>query len=318
MPVIVDAERRHLSATRISLPIRDALVARPVSGRVLSVHRSAVNLAFDRRWVTIAHASLGGLPMGIALDGSIPLDRLGITPAMHAEASGERVTIDGRLVISLAGALTWSPHLPSFSLRPADVRWPRTLAALDMAEPMAPPIGFGPLLRTLRGGMPTRTDPLGARAAATLGSILKALTAGDTPQAAQIAAGLIGLGPGATPSGDDLLVGLLAGLAAAGHSDAPELARRISARAIGRTTVLAEAFLVHAGNLEFSERVHELAAALMGEGTGRLDGAVRASCAWGASSGTDLLVGMLVGIGADVPAMAVRLADAAGGIGLAA
>ena len=154
--MIEDAARRYLSATRISQPIRNALATRAVSGRVLSVHGSAINLVFDRRWVTVAQHSQGGLPMGIAVAGPEPLDRLGIRPGMQAEANAARLVIRGRLDISLMRAANWSPLLPSFGPRSAAGRWQRTLEALEMAAPLAPRIGFGPLLRSLNGAHPDR------------------------------------------------------------------------------------------------------------------------------------------------------------------
>jgi hypothetical protein len=73
------------------------------------------------------------------------------------------------------------------------------------------------------------------------------------------------------------------------------------------TTSVAESYLFHAGRLEFSERVHAAALAVLTGPEQQLRAAVGAALAWGVSSGADLLVGMLVGIGADAPQLAARV-----------
>ena len=131
---------------------------------------------------------------------------------------------------------------------------------------------------------------------------MEALDKGDAERAVAAAHPLIGLGPGATPSGDDLLVGLAAGLAATDHPMARSFAAGVARQAAGMTTSVAESYLFHAGRLEFSERVH-----VGGAGGAHRPGArswraaVNAALAWGASSGADLMVGLLVGIEARRP-----------------
>jgi hypothetical protein len=76
---------------------------------------------------------------------------------------------------------------------------------------------------------------------------------------------------------------------------------------------VAESYLLHAGRLEFSERVHAAALAILDAPVAELRGAVNAALAWGATSGVDLLVGLLVGIQAGVaPRLAEKLRACAG------
>jgi hypothetical protein len=91
------------------------------------------------------------------------------------------------------------------------------------------------------------------------------------------------------------------------HHLAGAFAAGVAEEAPGLTTSVAESYLVHAGRLEFSERVHAAALAVLSGPETELPSAVSAAVAWGASSGVDLLVGLLVGIQADAPDLVKRL-----------
>jgi hypothetical protein len=133
------------------------------------------------------------------------------------------------------------------------------------------------------------------------------MDSGSLERAVAAAHPLVGLGPGATPSGDDLLVGLVAGLATTDHPMAGSFGAGIARLAAGMTTSLAESYLFHAGRLEFSERVHAAGLAILTGPEREMRAAVNGALAWGASSGTDLLVGLLVGMEAGAPRLAARL-----------
>jgi hypothetical protein len=128
-----------------------------------------------------------------------------------------------------------------------------------------------------------------------LDQLAAALPSGDVEVAGRVARRLVGLGPGLTPSGDDALIGLAAALHALRHS-----ARGFLHEAIGdahvRTTAVAATLLRHAAAGEFSERVQRLLAALLGDDDAAVAPAIERAMAWGATSGTDCLVGVLFGL----------------------
>jgi hypothetical protein len=64
----------------------------------------------------------------------------------------------------------------------------------------------------------------------------------------------------------------------------------------GRTTAVAATLLRHAGAGEFAERLHALLAALLGSDDEAIPAAIDRAVAWGATSGTDCLLGVLVGL----------------------
>jgi hypothetical protein len=189
--------------------------------------------------------------------------------------------------------------------------------AFRLAAEYAPTIGLGPLLGGIADGR-APVGSLGRAAALSVVGVVDGLRQRSAERAATAAFSLIGLGPGATPSGDDLLVGLTAGLAAIHHPLAISFATGIGQHGDGLTTSLAEAYLAHAARLEFSERVHRAAVAVLTAREADLRLELLDALAWGASSGADLLVGLLIGIQADAPWLRPRLLACANEAGVAA
>jgi hypothetical protein len=108
--------------------------------------------------------------------------------------------------------------------------------------------------------------------------------------------GLIGLGIGLTPSGDDYLVGLLAGLEATDHPARPALAAAIALHGPSRTTAIGAAALGHAARGAYAERLHDVLVALAGGRADDLSRTIERAMAYGATSGSDTLVGLFAGL----------------------
>ena len=103
--------------------------------------------------------------------------------------------------------------------------------------------------------------------------------------------GLIGLGPGLTPSGDDFLVGALALLDAIGERHAhTAVARAISDLLAERTTPLSACFLRAAAGGHVGEALHRAVSSAI---TGDADAAVAAIEKIGHSSGWDMMAGIM-------------------------
>ncbi len=109
---------------------------------------------------------------------------------------------------------------------------------------------------------------------------------------------VLGHGPGATPAGDDVLVGILAVLGSA-HSgpagaDAADSLRRALLPLLPRTTDISGHLLRQAAGGSFSRAVHELVAAVIG---GRapepLTDKIERVVETGATSGADMCAGLL-------------------------
>jgi len=298
---------RRFAATRISQAILNELRIPGGEGTVEGIHRAAINIRWHDGLLTVAHESMGGLPNGILVDPPIALDQIGLALGMRVACDGTALRVPGAsMVVFLAGAHSWSPAMPVIDGLTVAGRTERAERALQLAADQAPRVGLGPLLVGI-GDPRASVGSLGRAAARSLAEVVHALQQGSPERAVAAAVPLIGLGPGATPSGDDLLVGFAAGLAVTDHRLARVFSAGVARDARGLTTSVAESYLVYAGRLEFSERVHAAALAVLIGPEAGLRAAMTTALVWGASSGADLMVGLLVGIQAAAPGLVERL-----------
>lgn len=286
------------AATRMS----DAVPRRIASGAfapaaIHSIYRSVVNVSMSDWLLSIASPATGGLPNGILVDLGPDLRTLGLRPGMPVVVTDVGVGVPHiGLVIDLVEATRWSPRLtssPDGTARAAR-RWRRrTGATWALARDRGASGGLGALLGNDRGS----ADDLGTvrRARGIVDELRAALLAGERRTAVLAARGLIGLGPGLTPSGDDLLSGIEAALCALRSATAGFLGDAIH-DLDDRTTAIAATLLRHAADGEFAERIHALMIALLAEDDEAVPAAIDRAVAWGATSGTDCLLGVLLGL----------------------
>lgn len=267
----------------MSEPARRLVASIDAGGEALvhSVFRSAINVVTGGSLLTLASEKAGGLPNGILVSEETPLPDL-----RHLDIRpGARVVVhDGSLhcpsavalTLDLRSATTWSARLARRDGTP----WPsRSARAWDLGARASIPGGIASL-------------PMAeARVAALRATVRSADRAG----AARAARPLLGLGPGLTPSGDDLLIGLEAALRTLGHPAAGFLARALG-DVDDRTTVVSATLLRHAARGEFTERIGTVLALLLGEAEDAVPEAIARCIAWGATSGSDTLRGILEGL----------------------
>lgn len=293
---------RTYVATRIGDPLF-ALTAgvdhRPA--HVHSVFRSAINLTSAGELVPIVRAEAGGLPNGILVADLPESWTDGVRVGMEVVLNGATAQIsDAGLVIRLEAARRWSARIPCADGR----RWPaRSSVVHALARRQVRATGE----RTAAGPAAMAGLMTIPAARERLAAVSRAIDGADRRGAAAAARSLIGLGPGLTPSGDDAIAGIEAALHALGHPAAGFLATALD-DVVARTTDVSAALLRHAARGEFSERIHRLIAALLGEDTAAIPLAIERAVAWGATSGADCLIGVLAGLDA---ATATSARDAA-------
>ena len=110
---------------------------------------------------------------------------------------------------------------------------------------------------------------------------------------------MIGLGPGVTPSGDDILIGFLAGLWSMAGQNQPQLSfiRSFGNEIIKiskQTSEVSRTYLYHAAQGQFSSSLSTLAGAVT-TGSG-VEHATQEAMRVGHSSGMDSVTGLLVGL----------------------
>ena len=214
-------------------------------------------------------------PAGLACVGAVGNGPLNA----HCGALPPGLSVGEALSVDTSGASIWHP-------RPAPPWNAKTIAQSlrslrEAARDRLPSEGFGYLI-----------DPARERPATVL-ALLRWLS---SPQGMpDEAAGLIGLGPGLTPSGDDLIGGALCALHAAGHG---EIAARLAGWALplarSGTNRISYAHLACAAEGECAEAVNDaIVAVIAGEPAdlARID-------ALGHTSGWDALAGATLALAA--------------------
>ncbi|HET6318476.1 MAG TPA: DUF2877 domain-containing protein, partial [Chloroflexota bacterium] len=263
-------------------------------GRVHSVFRAAINVELADQLVTVATPSVGVVPNGLVVDASAVdvFSTASVAPGTPVWRSGRALDLH-QLRIELDGAELWSPRLTRRGeFRPlAQVRAPlaRALQRQGTVD------GFSPLFFLLTDEAPDAALPmLAARAYPAIRDLVRSFRRDDLGAATAAARQLVGLGDGLTPSGDDFLIGFGAALRAMDHPLHSRFATACANLAAGRTTTVAETFHRFAADCAYSARIHRVVASLT-DPAADLRNELELALAWGASSGADCLLGLLLG-----------------------
>jgi len=312
-----------------------AALADGAAGAVHSVFDRACNLGCtDGGLVGIVGPAAGNGPATLVLAAPPAIALTALGPEVNG---GWRVVNrvlgfeNATLRINLAEARVWQPPRALVVVAPEALR-ARLARAAHVSSATAPRDGLAPLLGRigcllgdeaaapssqerhgvasdmaggtagLLGGAvfgPGRSaaDLAVVRAASAVWSLVHAWRGGDTMATAAAARSLSGLGPGLTPSGDDLLAGFLIGTVRASGRLDPRLADAVVAATLGRTNDIAGARVRHAAAGRIEERMDDVVTALLGESDAALEDAVGRAVRWGHTSGIDILVGLLLGMG---------------------
>ncbi len=255
-------------------------------GRVLGSHRAAVIVAVPsaagRRLVSVLGPSAAGVPNGVRL--TDPVDLTWIAPGTNAFVGDRRVragALEVRVVRSWDSAIR-----PG---RPVAARVQRLSRAAADARGGVPPAAVAALRKALAGS--AQASPGTSNRAALADAALADAALADAVD------GLVGLGQGSTPGGDDVLAGLIAGLhATGGRVLVGTIAARLN-RLPERTTALS------ADLLWLAVRGHACLEALdvlrMVSGSGAEDAytaTVSRLLSIGHTSGADLATGLAIGL----------------------
>jgi hypothetical protein len=252
-------------------------------GSVHSIFARACNIASGSELLTLAAPEMSDGPTTLRLS-AVPADLRSLFRPGDRLRSSDGCMRSSGVSLDLRDAVCWCPA-------------PRR-PCLE-ARQVAANLGFARArLGALTCVRASIIDREGSIVAAALEQACRDL---DGPRALPQVDRLIGWGEGLTPAGDDFLVGLLAGLdALAGECDERGrwmvwLCACISARR-GRTTPVAAHYLGLALRGHFTADVVRLRDALLAErDPRRLEAALEAILAVGATSGSDTVAGLLAG-----------------------
>jgi hypothetical protein len=244
----------------------------PEAGRVHSVFERAVNLEWhDGRLLTLHGPGALLAPFAVALD-CFPCHV--VKPGQSVRRRVDSIVLDG-MVFEWSGAATLDTTMP-------DSAGESSTTLLSML-PQAAHQGAG------------LSSIIARRARSRLAEGLSDRTPGAFIDGAL---GLLGLGEGLTPAGDDCLVGALAVVhrfARPWLTTHPEIESRVKAASATATTTIAREFVTHALEGRFAESLVDLMSAESAEET---DDAASRLLRTGATSGADTLCGIRLALAA--------------------
>jgi hypothetical protein len=233
-------------------------------------------------------------------------------------AARRHIEIGGQVAISLCGAQAWQPGMPECmgdeaSRNEAMNALVEAIIAFAPDRPSAIAIALEAVEVVRRGAYegaqpassaprPVTTSALVSRhVAACVRRFVGAWSNSDAAGAGDALVSLLGLGEGLTPSGDDVVSGILAALAwrarldAMPASTAESLAERVL-KASSRTNRISARLLHYASRGILYAPALELGAALLEGDAKEVQAPAQRLLAVGNTTGTDLAAGLIVGL----------------------
>jgi hypothetical protein len=325
---------RSFKALSISALLMEPSPSLGLWGEVFAIYNHSCHvLAADGRIICLADRHLDDGPITLRVDfpWHLNIKALGARAGMPLRVEGEDWLLGEDVLLRVSGATRWvPPAISGFASRSTVLRRLRILRHCLKRD--VPEAGLAPLVwhaDVLAQGRPVIFDSaslLARVATQRAAKLVQGVWARDEREIDDGVRGLIGIGPGLTPSGDDLLAGFMIGLIAVLdsrdrateghrleqpalqglHDVVAELGRTIIRHAAGGTTQISNALLSHAVKGVGSDSVHRLLQALL-----QRDDALEPTQAAlevatpGHTSGWDCLAGLLVGVH-----LGLRLAEA--------
>lgn len=247
------------------------------TGTVLMANSAGIYLQLDGQILLLCDSCWGQVPMGIGMEN-------------YARNAKELALAPGDQVICRNGSLHFSKD------------W-ITITKINRGSPALGAAAFccRDGIRALRGrktGLAPLADaakeawnPWCALAAPRLEALCGGISSGDTAAIDGAVESLLGLGPGLTPSADDVLCGLLYALLRSPAADTPAvgtLKTAICAFADSRTHPVSAAYLKAIARGEVFSRLED---AWLGR-----EGSLEALLEVGSSSGGDMLLGLILAV----------------------
>jgi hypothetical protein len=257
-----------------------------VEWNIHSVFRKVVNLQCQNDLLSLVCPGMGNAPNSLVVDLPVNIDftMLGIKADMPVTVSKEWMSLGKKLVVDFVNVSLWKGRSP------ADLTWSGCMLSWANLTALWGAIN--------RWGVPGGLVELITRGDHSLAGQLRSLARAFNPLVEdepmeQAVNGFLGYGPGLTPSGDDLLLGVLAA-AVVGMDYHPLLKRlemAITAN-LKRTNDLSAFFLRRALVGDYHEYLQEAIFAVARGLPGNVTTATRILLGVGATSGTDMAVGL--------------------------
>lgn len=280
-----------------------------VVGKVHSSFRQAVNILTPGGIVSVVSgpASRGPLNVSLAPHRMAELQSYRIEAGDAVARRGNVMVIgNGKLSISLKNArVCLPPNLDGFRLARTDQILENLRVAKKFTKSYGRLQGLGELIDLVDGTSVEdhyHTNRFCAYALPRVRSLMKAVSAGGVVAVQEASGELLGLGLGLTPSADDMLSGMMlilnmyARIVPTRLQFVSSVSRAIASETKARTTLLSREYVEQASQGNGNELLMELCQALLTGGLTDVDRMVRDVLNIGETSGTDTVLGVLLGL----------------------
>lgn len=273
--------------------LADVTLRKSQAGRVTAVFDSSFYAVFGGEWICVGLPHIGSGPLHVVCESrphAWPQSENAIT------LDGFALSLDGMPFATLEGASVWQPErLEDWTL--ADLqRGVGAASALWRGEPSGSGLAAAGCV-PFPAGL-SRLMSAARPAVAALDRILAQACAGcdASPEDEMLLITLIGLGPGLTPSGDDLLGGALIALASLDLLDVRDRLWSVCSDKLDRTTDISALHLRTAARGYGAASLHDAIHATIGGDVSRLPDFLNAVSTIGHSSGRDSYAGALIAL----------------------
>lgn len=234
------------------------------------------------------------------------MDALGIKPRLMVGRTLDGVQLGESVFLDTSDAILWNPPKIK-NCAELFVIERRINSLVGRLETLAPNAGLAPLVRypslITKGETLLSEGQLVRIASCGVTQLVRGIRSGNGLAIHAGIGSLVGLGPGLTPSGDDLLAGMMIGMWVMAENSLhlrkilPFVERTIHHFAKSQTTAVSAALLGHAAAGVGSSSVHRFVQTLIevDDSLDSLEIAKRISN-FGHTSGWDCLAGLLIGI----------------------
>ncbi len=306
----------HFRVRCLGSVARDLLAASG-RGRIAAVFKASFYLESAGELACLGNRSLGLGPLNAVTDAPLDSDwpALGLRPGERCSANGNAVQVGAKFVFALDHARVWRPPPCPGGWQGETIR--RSLEKLErLAAARIPGQGLGSILLSPSAGRREAPVARAAREPVAGARAWLATAFRDHRWAATAATGwvgrLAGLGPGLTPSGDDLLGGIMIALHGLGCREAVDvLWPAVRSCAAEAQNPISTAHLAAAAEGLGSAAVHALFHDLVRGSDGALADRLDAIARIGHTSGWDALAGVVTVLRAWLDSQGADLVDTA-------
>ncbi len=295
------------SVVDYSRPIIPLFLQHPRFGTIHSVFKKAVNIAFNETILALLSDELPRMPNSVRLHAVVFNHLLPhLEPGMGVRIGNNTLDISlCKFSFHLSSTPAWEPRpdVTAYNWNRETVAFHTRLLAQYLTKKQYKE-GLAPLVEPLLLQQPLQATPLSKMAMPHLRMLVQSTLHQDNAGIEKATRGLAGLGPGLTPSGDDALGGfaavmaLLSSMLSTDFISRSDIASNISTVAIPRTTKLSGVLLEHAARGEVGEHFGSflLTLTLPIDEFETVQKAADRVLNFGASSGGDTLLGILLGL----------------------